>query len=255
MVATSSARLPSIPKILQACGAAPQGKSGILGTLFSRKAFPANGPKWENGSLVCELLDAQLAVALMPAPIPWSSLEGPCATAWWWPDATNAMRRHTNHFLVALIGGGIEAVERRLILTKVVSAVTSDTDAVGVYWGDGTLVHEPRVFTQLAAKARNNNIPGPLWIDVRIERNDDGTLRCFTTGLAPLGFLEIEVERSDLSHGDLAGFVGDTACYIVNQRLQIPDGNTMGRTAEEMYLVRHGPSMFDRPPVMRLVMT
>ena len=28
----------------------------------------------------------------MPAPIPWSNLEGPCATAWWWPDATEKMK-------------------------------------------------------------------------------------------------------------------------------------------------------------------
>src|SRR5690348_12782452 len=26
-----------------------------------------------------------LAMAMMPAPIPWRDLEGPCATAWHWP--------------------------------------------------------------------------------------------------------------------------------------------------------------------------
>jgi hypothetical protein len=254
MVATSNARLPDASKILQAAESASQRKRGILGNLFSRGTGAANSPRWENGNLVFSARDAQLAVALMPAPISWSELEGPCATAWWWPDATKAMRRHTNHFLIALIGGTIEAVERRLMLTQVVSTVASAADSVGVYWGEGTLVHEPRAFTQMAAKARSNNIPGPLWIDVRVEQNDDGTLRCFTTGLAPLGFLEIEVEKSGLSQGDLAGFIGDTACYVVNQRLHIPDGNTMGRTQDEMYVVSHGPSMFDRPTVMRLEM-
>ena len=51
------------------------------------------------------------------------------------------------------------------------------------------------------------------------------------------------------------GFIGDTACYIVNSRLQIPDGDTMGRSASERFKVRHGASMFDRGRVMHPDMT
>ena len=165
------------------------------------------------------------------------------------------MRGHTNFFLVALIGGSIEPVERRVVLTKVVSAVVADTNAVGVYWGEGTLVHEPSEFLQRASTVSAQNIPGTLWLDVRVVRNPDGTLRCFTTGMSPLGFLEIEVEKSSLAPEELMDFIGDTACYIVNNRLHVPDGDTMGRTATEMYKVRHGQSMFDRPKVMHLAMT
>jgi hypothetical protein len=186
---------------------------------------------------------------------PWSVLEGPCAKALLLPVAANAMRRHTNHFLVVLMGGSIAAVERRIILTKVVGAVLADTDALGVYWGEGTLVHEPSEFRKRAATASANDIPGSLWIDVRVEKNGDGTFRCFTTGMAPLGFLEIEVEKSTLPPDELLGFIGDTTCHIVNNRLQIPDGDTMGRTATEKYKVQHGRSMFDRPKVMHLIMT
>jgi len=133
----------------------------------------------------------------MPVPIPWSQLEGPCTTAWWWPEATKRMKPHKHHFLVALIGGSIEPVERRVILTKVISSVVRDTDAVGIYWGEGTLVHEPSQFVQQAESVSAENIPGPLWIDVRVENTPEGSL-CFTTGMASLGFLEIEVEKSDL---------------------------------------------------------
>ena len=141
------------------------------------------------------------------------------------------------------------------MLTKVVSAVVANTDAVGVYWGEGTLVHEPSEFLKRARTVSADDVPGTLWLDVRVEENPDGTLRCFTTGLAPLGFLEIEVQESGLAPEELMTFIGDTACYIVDKRLHIADGDTMGRTATEMYKVRHGPSMFDRPKVMHLVMT
>lgn len=254
MVATASARLPDAAKILTACGMNTESKGGILGSLFGRKAKASKEHEWQDTSLVFPLRDAQVAVSLMPAPIPWSSLEGPSATAWWWPNATKAMRGHTNHFLVALIGGSIEPVERRVIMTKIVSAVLANTDSVGVYWGEGTLVHEASEFLERAKTVSADDVPGTLWLDVRVEKNPDGTLRCFTTGLAPLGFLEIEVKKSDLEFEELMNFIGDTACYIVNKRLHIPDGDTMGRTATEMYKVHYGPSMFDRPEVMHLVM-
>jgi hypothetical protein len=50
------------------------------------------------------------------------------------------------------------------------------------------------------------------------------------------------------------GFIGDTACYIVNGRRQIKPGQTMGRTPTEQYKVLHAKSMFERPHVMRLEM-
>lgn len=75
-----------------------------------------------------------------------------------------------------------------------------------------------------------------------------------TTGMVPLGFLEIEVQRSTLSAEELMEFIGNTACYIVNGRRCIAPGETMGRTATEKYKVRHGPSMFDRETVMQLAM-
>jgi hypothetical protein len=141
-----------------------------------------------------------------------------------------------------------------VILTKMTSAVVQRTDAVGVYWGEGTLVHEPSEFVRQAAAVNPQGIPGPLWLDVRVEENPDGSSRCFTTGLAPLGFLEIEVAKSTLTPEELMEFIGDTACYIVNNRLQIPDGDTLGRSATEQYKVRHAKSMFDRPPVLRVKM-
>jgi hypothetical protein len=240
MVATNSERLPDLQSILAAAGVATESASA--------------GQKWDRNSFVFQSQGGMVAVSLMPGPIPWSQLEGPCATAWWWPDAASAMSSHKFHFLVAVMGGEIEPVERRLILTRVVSAVLQSTDAAGVYWGEGTLVHEPNQFVSMADGADGTNIPGMLWLDIRIEATDGGAFRCFTTGMSPLGFREIEVEQSNLPPDELLGFIGDTATYIVNGRVTINDGATMGRTATEQYRVRFAPSMFDRGEVMRLVM-
>ncbi|MGC3972440.1 MAG: DUF4261 domain-containing protein [Pirellulales bacterium] len=60
--------------------------------------------------------------------------------------------------------------------------------------------------------------------------------------------------KSSLPPEELMEFIGDTACYIANNQITIPDGDTMGRSATEMYKVKYGPSMFDREEVMTLVM-
>ena len=249
MVATSSKRLPDAGRIVRVSGAAGAGR-GWLASLFGRK--PGSDVEWQNENMVFVVRGGNLAVSLMPAPIPWSDLEGPCATAWWWPEATERMRSHRFHFVVALIGGEIEPVERRVLLTKVVREVVKSTDAVGVYWGEGTLVHEPDEFLRATSSLSSSNIPGTIWLDVRVEPVGDDAVRCFTTGLAPLGFHEIEVVKTTLSPDEVMAFIGDTACYIVNNRKQISHGDTMGRTATEQYRVRYAPSMFNRGEVMRL---
>lgn len=238
MVAVASSRLPDASAIAAAVGAKRGGLLGVVGSLFGKKPSVSPDVRWDGTNLIFPYRDAHLAVSLMPAPIPWGDLEGPCATAWWWPEATQTMRAHTHHFLVALIGGSIQPVERRVVLTSAVRAVVEGSDAVGVYWCEGTLVHQPDTFLEETRSVSASDIPGPIWIDVRVEPNPDGTARCFTTGMAPLGFQEIEVARSDWPPADLGEFIGNTACYIVNSRKPIPDGDTLGRSASEKFTDR-----------------
>jgi hypothetical protein len=241
MVATSSPRLPNVSAILAACGESfVNSESSIV--------------NWDKGVLVFPCQDARVGLTLVPLPIPWLSIEGPCATAWWWPEATEKMKSHKCHFIIVIMGGTIDHIERMLILTRIVSAAILGTDAVGVYWGEGTLVHEPEKFVTEARSARKGNIPGFLWVDVRVEKNPDNSLRCFTTGMSPLGFHEIEVAKADLKPLDLMDFVGNVVLYIGNSQPKLKDGETIGRSATEKYKVQFGPSMFDRPAVMRIIM-
>jgi hypothetical protein len=193
------------------------------------------------------------AVALMPAPIPWSNLEGPCATAWWWPEAGARMHGHNSHLLVALGGDEGDAVRRSLALTHLTAAAAAHCRAAGIYWGGGRLVHEPRVFLAEARNASPENLPLPLWIDFRIESNDDGTLRLFTTGMKALGKMEIEIPGSRHEPAEVIKFARSIADYIVSRGAEIRDGHTVGRSAEEKVPAVHAPSMWDQQmTVLRL---
>ena len=53
--------------------------------------------------LTGQIGDYTFAVTLVPQPIPWSQLEGPCATAWYWPEAASDLRGHQAHLLLTLV--------------------------------------------------------------------------------------------------------------------------------------------------------
>ena len=184
MVALDTPSLPVPQEMLETL-------ASLSGTTVNAEAVEAR-----RAALAFPLGGNTAAVALMPAPIPWSNLEGPCETAWWWPEAGERMRGHNSHLLVALGGESGDAVRRSLALTHLTAAVAAHVDAAGIYWGGGRLVHDPQVFLEEARSASPENLPLHLWIDFRIEPNDDGTLRLFTTGMKALDKMEIEIPHS-----------------------------------------------------------
>lgn len=241
----------------------------MLATLASLAGTTVNPRTVEakETSLAFPLGGNTAAVALLPAPIPWSDLEGPCETAWWWPEAKLRMRGHNSHLLVALGGeGGYaadaakrgedefaaalggecgDAVRGSLALTHLTAAVAAHVHAAGIYWGGGRLVHDPQVFLKEARSASQENLPLHLWIDFRIERNDDHTLRLFTTGMRAFGKMEIEIPRSRHKPSEVFDFACSIAEYILSRNAEIRDGHTVGRREDEKVLATHAPSMWD----------
>jgi hypothetical protein len=233
MVALDTPSLPA-PKEMVAT------LSSLSGMIVPWKAVEA-----KETTLAFPLGGNTAAVALIPGPISWSNLEGPCATAWWWPEAEVKMRGHNSHLLVALGGEEGDAAQRSLVLTYLLAAVSAQVDAAGIFWGGGALVHDPPVFFDEARQASAEKLPLHLWVDFRIERNDDGTLRLFTTGMKALEKLEIEIPRSRRQPAELYNFAVSIADYQLSLGAVIRDGHTIGRSADEEVPAAHAPSMWD----------
>jgi len=200
-----------------------------------------------------ELGDDVAAIALVKAPIPWPDLEGPCVTSWWWPEACEKLQGHAAHLLVTLTGGSGTPLERFILLTHLTAAVVSATEsAAGVYWPMGTVVHEPQMFQEYSEGLSPADIVPQLWFDMRIVAHDDGSYGFFTTGLAPLGLLEIEIDRTEREPEDILDFCHDIISYLVTSGTAIQPGETIGRTEDEQVAVSHGDSAYDRGTVMKL---
>ena len=230
----------------------PQELLSTLAALGETSADSATVETTEK-TLAFRLGSETAALALMPGPAPWSNLEGPCATAWWWPEAKARLAGHRSHLLVALMGDSRDAVARSLSLTRLTAVAAAQVDAAGIFWGGGSLVHDVPAFLEEARGASIENLPLHLWIDFRVERNDDGTHRLFTTGMKALGKLELEIPHSRQEPSELLDFAGAIASYILARGAEVRDGHTVGRSEAEQVRATHAPSMLDgRMTVLRL---
>ena len=59
----------------------------------------------------------------MRGPIPWSDLEGPCATSILWPKAAEELRPHTGHLIVTVLRQDDDPLEGSRMLTRACTSV------------------------------------------------------------------------------------------------------------------------------------
>jgi len=189
--------------------------------------------------------DNKAAILFMPGPIPWQDLEGPCAAAWWWPQATEVMRAHRYHVVVMLLGNGGTAVARHIELGHVAAAVAVNSDAVGIYCGSGGLVRAAAPFVDHNASLTLEDFDPRFWVDFRTEPNDDGGHRFFTTGLTAFGHLELEIHDTRMPPAEILEFCYGVVSYILAEDVDLQDGETIGRGGDEAVRISHRRSIWN----------
>jgi hypothetical protein len=192
-----------------------------------------------------------VVAGLMPAPIPWSDLEGPCATSWLWKDGAEALRAHTNH-LILTVSGDEGPLERMRLLTQATASILATCpEAVGVFWTHAAMVIQPPLFREFATQMIER--PLYLWVDFRVGKNAVGKSSGFTTGMESLGLMEFETEDSPEPPGELRERFFGLANYVVENGPVIRDGDTIGEDANERIRVVYADSAFGhKGKVMRL---
>ena len=192
-------------------------------------------------------------LALMPAPIPWSELEGPSATSILWENAEEELKPAKTHLIVTVMSEA-KALDVATVLTQVTAAIANSMDeAIGIYWGNATLVIPTKLFTDMAGGLLPDP-PIPIWLDLRVGRNEQGTTSGFTQGMGALGHMEFETENSTDSVGELRERFFGLAAYVLENGPVIRDGDTIGHEGDERVRVIYSDSAFGHEEeVMRLV--
>jgi hypothetical protein len=206
--------------------------------------FDSDEPQQGPGAMTLRLDGMTGALGVMPAPIPGGELDGPAATSWLWPNATEQIPRVGAHVVAWVSGPGLP-VDAHQHLTRLVTAVSRATDALGVYCGAAGQVVRADVFDGLAHDYHPDRLPVMLWIDFRAFQ-DQGRSSLFTVGMSEFGLMELEIPRSDKPPGQLREFAMNLAAYLISEGPVIGDGHTVGGDEAQRVVVRHTPSMTGR---------
>jgi len=217
--------------------------------------LPAAGEVEEgDGTLSFQVGESGVVMGKMPAPIPWTDLEGPCATSILWKNAAEEVKRHKLHWIVT-VHGELEAVELSTLLTQATAAALAACPAaIGVYWGNATLVVPKSLFLDFAKDVLPHGPPLHVWVDFRVGKDTETSSAGFTTGMKALGHMEFETQGAPEPPGELRERLVALAGYVLENGPVIRDGDTVGEDADERIRVVCSASAFGQEgTVMRLV--
>jgi uncharacterized protein DUF4261 len=207
----------------------------------------------KEGTFALAIGEMDLILKHVPAPIPWPELDEPCAASWLWPDAASVLKRHAAHFIITA-HSDTGPIERARLLTQVTAAaIAACPAALGVYWGSAELVLPATTFRDYAKNLLPVAPPVYIWVDFRVSQRPDGSSAGYTHGLAPLGLMEIEAPSAPELPGDLRERLIALAAFLLQNGLNIKDGDMVGEDANERIRVVHADSAFGHQGrVMRL---
>jgi hypothetical protein len=197
--------------------------------------------------------DVDVELCQFAAPYPSVELEGPCANSSLWPHAGTELRGHNAHTLVT-VNAGLAPVAKSAILTQVTVAVMSAMpDAMGVLWSNAMLLVPTSLFIDYAKDVLPHGPPLDLWVDFRLRKLSDNRCAGFTTGLAGLGLMELEVPESPERPWELRYRMHCVAGYLLERGPVINDGDSVGDDLDDCIRVHYGASGMGLPGcVMRL---
>ena len=220
---------------------------------WSGDPSPTGLSEGEN-TMSCQIGDGIVTIGAMPVPIPWSDLEGPCATSLFWKNATEEVKVHKIHAIVTVMAD-LNSIQMATLLTKVTTSVMESTSAaIGVYWGSATLVIPKEIFTEFATEILPLGPPLHIWVNFRVGPDEDGeTSSGFTQGMKALGLMELEAEQSPEAPAELRDRLYGLAEYLVENGPIVNDGDTIGEDAHEKIRIAYSKSAFGHEDkVMRL---
>ena len=201
------------------------------------------GRDGQDAATVANIPGGMIGLVHVPMPVPAGDLDGPVAVAWHWPAAAQVVPTHRAHVIVHAGSTTLDALDVRLLLTKLAASVLSVSDGVGVHVGDAMLVRSAADYMSDAAQASRDNLPILSWVGFNPVREDD-RLSAYTTGLTAFGLHELEVRGSALTPPELFGTLADIANYELSTGRVLNDGDTFGASESDRRRVRYRPSAF-----------
>jgi hypothetical protein len=184
-------------------------------------------------------------VALMPVPIPNGEADQAAQFSLSSFSDEWKLPPHSAHLLVTLHGLAESPPLLRLSrFTSLLAAVTKASPAVGVYWGNAGATHSSEFFISIASDQE----VAPrmmLWSGVSIARETDGRLSLLSLGMKQLNLPDLLLVAGKSSENIALETMYDLLAYVANRGEALPDGDTVGRSADEKLRVSYVRSPLD----------
>ena len=194
----------------------------------------------DDDALVFEVGDMLAAVSLADCPIPDGEAEANAENNYMWEDAVKVAREHRAHILVAVLGKEKDLLEKGKLFTKVVAVCCRQKYATGVYTSG--VVFEPQFYEGFADMLKGDKLPIFNWIWFGLWRNEKG-LNGYTYGMEAFGKDEMEVLDTDADPYDLLDFLASLASYVLENDVELHDGETIGFTADDKRAITRSPGV------------
>lgn len=184
-----------------------------------------------------------VAIAYMSVQIPWGDIEGTAQYAYNWHDATQELKDHSAHAIVSVMTGRKTTLERFRILSKVLCAILSTSNAIGIYQGNQSLLIPKSQYLSNIDELKKDGTPVTLWIYFGLRKSGEGN-SLYTYGLTEFRKQEIEIINAKLDIEDLYDFAVNLVAYVIANDVTFKSGETLGYTAEQKIKITSSKGVF-----------
>jgi hypothetical protein len=181
----------------------------------------------------------------MPVPVPNGEAEdavrfslSAIGTGWELPA-------HKAHLIVSMQSSdSTSSIESLSCFTSILAAVSKVSNAVGVYWGEAGATHDAEFLISTAKEP--GVIPRiTLWTGISVAREPDGKLSLLSLGMKQLDLPDLLLVAPFSASSNALRTMFDFLGYLAELGKPIPEGHTVGRTADQRLPVRYVPSPID----------
>lgn len=194
-----------------------------------------------------------LIVAFMPAPVPNHEAEEAARASIAAFGPAGKVEPHVAHLAVVYQNAeerpSVGSLQR---FTRALAAVVASTDATGVYWGDAGATHPAKFFVEVATDPAVD-MPLFLWTGLSVAGRGGRTSLLSTGMWTQLKLPDLEMSAPSAAANGALSFFFDMLAYVAHRGSVPADGETIGRTPEEKWVVKHAKSPFDpERPIWRV---
>ena len=185
----------------------------------------------EDKTCVFHVAEYMVAISLMPGRVPGGEFDNLFPVSLYWSNAKEETATHQSHVIVYVSSASGTAIERYSLFTKVIESILSETNSLGVYQGNQTLLISREIYLDMAQGLLTGDLPLPLWIFIGMRKSPKGNT-LYTFGLTGFGKLDMEIVESQQDVDDLFGFIVDICSYVISNDVTFKKGETIGYTED-----------------------